>query len=126
MKSGDFFSHRRRGLVIDDEADIRDAMVILLTWAGYEVQSASDSSSAMRAAAAYLPHLVLLDIGMPGVDGYSICRALRAIPELADTRIYALSGFSGPQHDARCVQAGFNGAYTKPIDLDVLRKLAAS
>ena len=110
-------------LVVDDEADSRDAIAILLTWAGYEVHVASDATGAMKAAARYHPHLILLDIGMPDVNGYSLCRSLRATPDAREARIYALSGFSGIQHRARCALAGFTATFTKPLDPDVLPRL---
>jgi two-component system, chemotaxis family, CheB/CheR fusion protein len=112
--------HRWRALVVDDEADSRDALAILLTWTGYEVQVASEAAGALEAAARFRPHLILLDIGMPDVNGYAICRALRTAATSCDARIYAISGFSGPAHEACCKQAGFTGQYTKPLDPAVL------
>jgi CheY-like chemotaxis protein len=113
----------RCAVVVDDEADGRDALAILLTWAGYEVHVARSGSEAITTAKELLPQLISLDIGMPGLDGYEVCRALRADPVFSAARIYALSGFSGALHSARCVEAGFTALLTKPLDPNVLAAL---
>jgi two-component system, chemotaxis family, CheB/CheR fusion protein len=115
--------NRWRALVVDDEVDSREALAILLSWAGYHVHIASDGAGAMQAAAQFRPHLILLDISMPEVNGYTICRALREMPASRHARIYALSGFSGAAHEGRCKEAGFTGQFTKPLDPDVLSTL---
>jgi CheY-like chemotaxis protein len=115
--------NRRCTLVVDDEADSREALAILLSWAGHDVHVASDGAEALKAAQQYLPELIFLDIGMPSLDGYELCRRLRASPIFSHARIYALSGFSGVLHDMRCSAAGFTGQLTKPLDPARLQQL---
>jgi CheY-like chemotaxis protein len=110
-------------LVADDDKDSREALEILLTWAGYDVVTAGNGAEALERARSFLPLTIFLDIGMPDMNGYEVCRRLRTSMTFRDARIYALSGFAGPEHDTRCSEAGFTAQFTKPFDPTVLQRL---
>jgi CheY-like chemotaxis protein len=114
---------RRRALVVDDDRDTRETIAILLTWAGHDVQQAADGYEALRLAEQFRPDVVFLDIGMPRLNGYEVCRRLRQTTALRHARIFALSGISGTVHDALCDEAGFSARLTKPVDPAALMRL---
>ena len=114
---------RRRALIVDDDRDTRETLAILLTWAGHDVQEAADGVEALRLAEQFRPDVVFLDIGMPRLNGYEVCRGLRQSPALRHARIFALSGISGAEHDALCDEAGFSARLTKPVDPAALMRL---
>jgi CheY-like chemotaxis protein len=116
--------HRLCALAADDEADSREAIALLLRWCGYDVKLAADGEQALEIAQQYRPELIFLDIGMPGLDGYEVCRRLRRTPEFAHARIIAMSGYSGATHDRRCTEAGFTAQMPKPIDPSALERFA--
>jgi len=118
--------NRLCALVADDEADSRDAVALLLRWAGYDVKLAADGEQALEIARDFLPELIFLDIGMPRRNGYEVCRELRQSPEFEHARIIAVSGYSGETHDTRCSEAGFTAQMPKPIEPAALEKLAES
>lgn len=98
-------------------------MTILLEWSGHEVHVALNGNDAVLAARQYRPELIFLDIAMPELNGYEVCRRLRTLPEFADARIYAITAFTGEPHQTRRDEAGFTGQLTKPIDLGQLETL---
>jgi CheY-like chemotaxis protein len=114
---------RSHALVVDDDQDSREALAILLTWAGYDVVTADNGADALSKAQSFRPQVIFLDIGMPEMSGYEVCRKLRTSMTFQDARIYALSGFTGAEHDTRCSEAGFTGQFTKPIDPAVIPRL---
>jgi CheY-like chemotaxis protein len=116
--------NRLCALVADDDADSRDALALLLRWCGYDVKLAADGDEALAIAEQYRPELIFLDIGMPGRDGYEVCRRLRQSPEFAHARIVAASGYTGEMHDTRCSEAGFTAQMSKPIDPAALDRFA--
>ena len=109
-----------RVLVVDDN----EPSAMTLAWAmelcGHEVKTCFDGSSAIRVAADFHPELVLLDIGMPVMDGYEVCRRLRADPTLCGTRVVAQTGWGDPETRRRTREAGFDDHLTKPLDLNAL------
>jgi two-component system OmpR family response regulator len=110
-------------LIVVDDRDSREALHALLLTEGHEVRSAADGSAALSLAAHRAPDVVLLDINMPVMDGYAICRRLRDMGSLAATRIYALTALSGSVHYARCRVAGFDRHFGKPLDVEALMRL---
>jgi CheY-like chemotaxis protein len=112
-----------RILVVDDNQDAADTLRMLLELLGAEARQAHDGEAALRAFEAFAPEAVLLDIGMPGMDGYQVARQLRARhPEWAGALI-ALTGW-GQENDRRKSQeAGFGHHLTKPVDLAALQEL---
>jgi CheY-like chemotaxis protein len=115
--------NRRCVLVTDDDRDSREALAMLLNWSELEVHVASNGAEALLSAAQYLPRLILLDIGMPHLNGYEVCRRLRLSPPFQHASIFALSAFSGELHDTRCAEAGFTGQLAKPFDPAALERV---
>lgn len=107
-------------LLVDDNVDARDGLAQLLRMRGYQVELAHDGASALDVARKSGPRAVLLDIGLPGQDGYEVARELRAEPRLQDATVIAVTGYGGPDERYRAREAGFDHYLTKPVDLDVL------
>src|SRR5262249_48412946 len=95
-----------RVLVVDDYPDSLTTLRWLLQAWGYEVAEAPDGPSALSSAASFVPDVVLLDIGLPGMDGYEVARQLRALPGQGKTLLVALTGFGQVADVERCLQAG--------------------
>jgi two-component system CheB/CheR fusion protein len=105
-----------RVLVVDDSADIAETMAALLAIKGHLVQTALNGQQALEAAVEFRPTTVLLDIGMPDLDGYSVVERLRRLPQLAGTTFIAVSGYGAPEHRVKAKEAGFDSYLVKPID----------
>jgi PAS domain S-box-containing protein len=112
-------------LLVDDNADAADTLTEIMTAWGHIVGTASDGPEALRAAADQPPDVVLLDIGLPGMDGFEVARRLRALPEAKGAFLAALTGYSGPEDRRETQSAGFDAHLPKPVDLDALRDLLA-
>jgi len=111
---------RLRVLVVDDEADMVDTLAFLLSAWGHEVRKAATGDEALQAANAMGPDLILMDIAMPGANGWEVMRQLRGRPEYRDTLCVALTGF-GQEHDKRrSKEAGFDFHLVKPVDFTAL------
>jgi two-component system CheB/CheR fusion protein len=108
----------RRVLVIDDNADAANSIATLLELDGHDVHVANDGPAALTQARASRPDVVLLDIGLPGMDGFEVCRALRALPGAASMLIIALSGYGQRADVDKAQRAGFDRHFTKPPDLE--------
>jgi PAS domain S-box-containing protein len=117
-------SHRRI-LVVDDHADAADSLVQLLRVEGHDVRIARSGSEAVLAATSDPPEVILLDLGMPGMDGYEAARWIRANPAARNTTIIAVTGWGQEEDRRRTREAGFNHHLVKPVDLDQLRELLA-
>ena len=102
-------------LVVEDNRDVAESMATLLRLSGHEVRVAEDGSSAIETATRQKPDLVFIDIGLPGMDGYQLAQALRAIPELAGARLVALSGYGQEQAKRRARDVGMDEYFVKPI-----------
>ena len=112
-----------RILVVDDSVDTARGMVQLLKLLGNDAITVHDGHAAIEAARAFRPDFVLLDIGLPGMDGYEVATALRADELLRDTVIIALSGYGQEQDRRRSHAAGFHHHLVKPVDFDLLISL---
>ncbi|MBK1716367.1 PAS domain-containing protein [Thiocystis violacea] len=117
---------RHRILVADDDRDIADSLSLLLDLLGQEVRIAHDGLEAVELAAAFQPDLILLDLGMPRLDGYDACRRLRQVLRERDTTIVALTGLGQARHKAATSAAGFDQHLVKPISLPQLQSLLAA
>ena len=106
----------RRVLVVEDNADAREMLVYLLKHNGHEVRAAGDGPSAIAEANVFAPQIVLLDVGLPGADGYAVARELRATPNTADALIVALTGYGQADDRERAFAAGFDVHLLKPAD----------
>jgi PAS domain S-box-containing protein len=112
-----------RVLIVDDNVDAADSLAMLLRMDGHEVSVAYEGPSAVQRAVATHPDLVLLDIGIPKMDGYRVARELRARPETCDALIVAVTGW-GRENDKRAaVEAGFDHHLVKPVDPAILTDL---
>jgi PAS domain S-box-containing protein len=116
---------RRRALVVDDNVDSADSLGLLLTLSGQEVRVAYDGPTALLMAEAFRPELVLLDIGMPGMDGYEVARRLRRLPGLERVVVVAVTGWGQEEDRLRSREAGFDYHLTKPADPGALHRLLA-
>jgi CheY-like chemotaxis protein len=112
-------------LLVDDNIDARDGLAQLLQDRGYQVEVAKDGPSALEVARKSGPSAVLLDIGLPGLNGFEVARALRVEPAAKDAKVIAVSGYGGSDERNRAREAGFDHYLTKPVDLDVLVGLLA-
>jgi CheY-like chemotaxis protein len=110
-----------RILVVDDNRDAAQSLSLLLNTVGHAVSLAYDGHAALETALAERPEVVLLDIGLPGMDGYTVARALRQHPGLEKTHLIALSGYGRQVDREQARKAGFNGYLTKPVDFDELQ-----
>ena len=109
-----------RVLVVEDNADAAEALVLLLRQLGHEVESVADGARALEAAAHFRPEVVLMDIGLPGMDGYALVREMRKRPETAAARIVAVTGYGQPADRQRSAAAGFDAHLVKPVELATL------
>jgi len=114
-----------RVLVVDDNTDAAEALAKLLRHKGYEILVANDGPRALEIAATRWPEVVLLDIGLPGMDGYEVCQRMRR-QGLADAHIMALTGFGQARDRQRSQEAGFDAHVIKPVELGELLKLIAA
>jgi CheY-like chemotaxis protein len=123
VPTGQSLSRAPSVLVVDDDEDSREALRCLLELDGYDVRSAANGIAALKIAHSTTPDIVILDINMPDLDGYAVCRLMRRIKKLSGTRIFALTASSGERHDKECSEAGFDRQLTKPLQPDALNQL---
>jgi PAS domain S-box-containing protein len=115
----------RRVLVVDDNVDAADSLALMLKMMGNEVHVARDGLAAVEEAAEFRPDLILLDIGMPKLNGYEACRRIRAQPSCRNAVIVALTGWGQEEDRRRSQDAGFNDHLVKPVEPGALQKLLA-
>ena len=114
-----------RILVADDDLDTVESMAILLRQLGHEVLFATEGEAVVTLAREARPHLILLDIGMPGSDGWEIARRVRNDLGQDAVRIVAVTGRGTKEDHQRSRQAGFDAHVTKPVDLALIESLLA-
>jgi PAS domain S-box-containing protein len=112
-----------RVLIVDDNRDAADSLALLLQFEGRQTLCVYSGEEALQVVAAFDPQLVLLDIGLPGIDGYEVARRLRAAA--SDLRVIALSGYGQIEDRQRSAAAGFDAHLVKPVDLDALKHALA-
>ncbi|CAN7520371.1 PAS domain S-box protein [Massilia sp. LjRoot122] len=117
----------RRILVVDDNGDAAESLALLLESSGAEVRTAREGPAGLALAREFAPHAVLLDLGMPGMDGFEVARRLRAEPRHAGLAIIALTGWGQEEDRRRTRDSGFDQHLTKPVDvgqlLDILVRI---
>jgi CheY-like chemotaxis protein len=111
----------RRVLVVDDDRDGAESLADVVEMLGHAAEVAYDGPSALEKARANPPEIVLCDIGLPGMSGYEIAKALRAAS--AEMQLYAVSGYAQSEDVRRAVEAGFDGHLAKPVDVDDIARL---
>lgn len=112
-----------RILLVEDYRETAVSTAKLLKLFGYDVQIASDGLQAVASAIGWSPDFVLLDLGLPGLDGFQVAAKLRQEPSCRETVIIALTGYSQPEHRAQTRAAGIKHHLVKPVDPEVLLSL---
>jgi CheY-like chemotaxis protein len=116
----------RRVLVVDDNTDATDMLAHALRYAGHEVCAENEGRIALETAARFLPDVVLLDLGLPGMDGIEIARRLRADPTLAQVVIIALTGYGQESDRKRSSEAGIDHHLVKPVEVETIIEAIAT
>ncbi len=124
--SGRVSSTSHRVLVADDNKDAADSLAMQLQLANHDVRVAHSGRCALSLAEEFRPHIALLDIGMPELDGYAVARALRREPWATRIRLVALTGWGQEEDKQRASEAGFDHHLTKPVDPELLEQLLCS
>jgi len=114
-----------RVLVVDDVRDIADTLAVLLGMKGHIHRVAYESGEAIRAAAEFSPELVILDLAMPKIDGLTLVRTLRAMPEAKGAYFAAVTGYADEERRQLAESAGFDRFIVKPISVKLLDELLA-
>ena len=113
---------RRRVLVVEDNDDAREALRAVLQMDGHEVAVAADGAAGLATALSFRPDVALIDIGLPGLDGYEVCRRLRATALGGSLCLIALTGYGQPEDHAATAAAGFDAHLVKPVEPAVLER----
>ena len=116
---------RARLLVVDDNVDAAETIAKIMRLSGYEAECVYDGPTALAAVESKHPDVVVLDIGLPGMDGYEVARQLRARPAFRRVPLIAVTGYGQENDRARSLQAGFDEHFTKPVDPDALEQFIA-
>jgi CheY-like chemotaxis protein len=124
LEPGENAGRPLRILVVEDNVDSADSLSLLLQLCGHDVQVARTGPTALEMASASRPDVVLLDIGLPGMDGYQVARHLREKPEFKTVTLCALTGFTPSEADCqRQQETGFDHYYVKPVHFETLLEL---
>jgi CheY-like chemotaxis protein len=115
----------RRILLVEDNADVAETTAAMLTLSGHIVDIARDGVEALACAAQFEPEIVLLDIGLPLLDGYEVARRMRQLPQARQAWLIALTGYGQPADRERGREAGFDDHLLKPVDPAALAALVA-
>jgi signal transduction histidine kinase len=113
-------SLRQRILIVDDNVDAAESLGTMLAYSGHDVRVAHGGAEALSAAREFSPNVMILDLGMPEMDGYAVARAVRSDPRFDSTRLIALSGYGQPEDRRRTADVGFDEHLVKPVEHDVL------
>lgn len=112
-----------RALIVDDDIDAAVTLSALLRLGGHTTALAHDGIEALKVAAEFKPDIVLLDLGLPGLDGYEVARTIRREPQLDNPLLVAVTGWNAPEDRLRTKQAGFDEHLTKPVDISTIELL---
>ena len=112
-----------RVLVVDDNLDLAQSLALLLEMSGHAVRTVHDGPSALEAALIERPEVVLLDIGLPGLDGFEVARRMRQQPDLNGVLLIAMTGYGHATDRQRSQEAGFDHHLVKPVDFDEVQKI---
>jgi CheY-like chemotaxis protein len=115
-------SRRMRVLLVDDNADSREMYALLLQADGHDVHEAEDAAAALAVFESGVPDVAVIDIGLPGMDGYELARRIRSGPSGRDVTLIALTGYGFPEDRERSRAAGFNRHLVKPAAPEDLRQ----
>jgi CheY-like chemotaxis protein len=117
-------ARQRSVLIVEDNDDARDTLRMLLEMLGHQVDTAPDGVAGLERALEVQPDVLLVDLGLPGIDGFEVARRYRAAGGRGT--LVALTGYGGADDRVRALEAGFDRHVSKPVDLDVLTDLLAS
>ncbi len=112
-------------LVVDDNRDAADSLAMLLEIGGHQVMTVYSAPEALKRAAELKPAVVVMDVGLPEMDGCEVARRMRGMPELAGVRLVALTGYGRDEDRQRTRDAGFDHHLVKPVDFDELERTVA-
>jgi PAS domain S-box-containing protein len=112
----------RKVLLVDDNVDAMEMMAFLLAEMGYEAHTTADAGNLVQLALSLRPDVIVLDIGLPGVDGYELARMLKRHPQLSSIRLVAHTGYGSPEDRKKAQEAGFDAHLVKPAELEDLEK----
>jgi CheY-like chemotaxis protein len=118
-------SVRRRIVLVEDNLDAQQMLADLLTMWGHQVECASDGLEGVEKVLGLRPDVALVDLGLPGIDGYEVARRLRQAPAGRQLTLIALTGYGAPEQKARALAAGFDVHLVKPVDATSLSALLA-
>jgi CheY-like chemotaxis protein len=120
------FQGRLRVMVVDDNVDMALSMAMLVKASGHDVRAFHDGPSTLEASAGYRPHAILLDIGLPGMDGHEVARRIRQEPALEGVVLIALTGYGQDSDRKTSLDAGFDHHLTKPADFRDVQAILAT
>ena len=115
----------KRVAIVEDNKLQAQSLAMLLEMMGYQVRTASDGASALSMMAEFVPQVALIDIGLPGLNGYELARRLRGLPQLRDITLIAQTGWGTDDARAQAREAGFQHHLTKPLDHKRLERILA-
>jgi CheY-like chemotaxis protein len=118
--------HRMQVLVVDDNHDAADSLTALLELDGFDARAVYDGSAAIAAVEAQAPEMIIMDLGMPGMDGYETARAIRQKPGAERILMLALTGWGQGDARRRTMEAGFDHHLVKPVELEQIVRLAGA
>jgi CheY-like chemotaxis protein len=116
---------KKRVLIVDDNQDAAEMLAELLEVLGYESRIALEALSALEIAPEFDPDIMLIDIGLPEVNGYELAQKMRAIPQFVSARLMALTGYGREADRQNAMNAGFDEHLVKPVDLERLKSILA-
>ena len=114
---------RRRFLIVDDNVDSAESLRVLLEMRGHSTRVVHEGRLAADAAREFEPDVVLLDVGLPGMDGYQVVRQFRESPDLASLIVVATTGYGRHEDKLRCLAAGFDEHIAKPLDIEAIEAI---
>ena len=115
----------RRVLIVDDNEDAANSLALILELGGHKTASVYTAADALQRATAFKPDVVLLDIGLPGMDGYEVAQKMCELPGLRNIRLVAVTGYGRSDDRLRARDAGFDDHLTKPVEFAVLERTLA-
>ena len=111
---------------VEDNVDAAESLAMLVKAAGYDARMIHNGQAALRVVLDYLPHAVLLDIGLPGLNGYEVAKWIRSQPDLEGTMLIALTGYGQDVDRQTSLAAGFNHHLVKPASFKTIRQVLAT
>ena len=117
---GSFQPLNNRILTVDDDPQIRDLLTTILAKNGYQTESATDGFDAGFKIREFKPSLIILDLIMPGIDGFEVCKHVKKNPETSHIKILAITGYDTKKNRDQIMAAGADGYLTKPVEMNTL------